>query len=846
MTTRHKSGRFIFPLSLIALCINTARAGDYFDPGLLAIGHGNTTAVDLSRFEKSGAIAPGVYNLNIIINGEEYGYRDIEVAALPEGGVAPVLTPELLNQLHVNVKGIPALKDKAPQERITHLAELIPHASARVELKTLSLNLRIPQADMSLSAAGAVNPELLDFGIPGLVLNYNTNASRMWSQTNQPNSNLYTGLNGGINFGPWRLRSNYTYSASETGKHRYRDSDFNNTRISRTIVPLKSELEIGEINTSADVFDSFPAKAIVLSSLDQMKPYSLRGFAPVISGNAETNARVTVLQNNNIVYQTYVSPGPFVINDLYQTAIGSDLTVMIREADGRVRTQQIAYSSLPNMQRQGGWKYQVAAGKYNSHNASYSDDARFVQGTLTYGLPWDITLYGGLQIAEKYYSGVLGSGVSMGHFGALSADITQSTITRGQDGDRLSGQSYRLRYSKSITEVGTSVDLTAYRYSTKNYYSFADYNRREYRPGPDDYPWAAQRRRSSFQTRITQDFSEYGMFSLSASRDDYWGSETVNKNLSASYNISVRRVNLGIGYSIDRVKRNGSWPENRSLYANIQVPFSIFDRDSTNNAYANYMMSKDNHGRVQQQASYSGTMLDSRLSYSAQQSWSNGKNDPATSGLNLSYQGSQGLASLGYSHNKQWQSLNVGLNGGLVAHSGGVTLSQTLGSSVALVQAPGAVNTKVVNGNVETNSAGYAIVPYLSDFQKNTVVLDPSTLPDNVELQKNTLNVYPIKDAIVRASFNTRSGAQGIFSLKDNNGHYLPFGASVILDGDTGSGDNVFIVGDKGQVYVTGLPPKGTLNAKWGDNSAQKCRANYSIASTQTQQSVLSQALTCQ
>lgn len=221
---------------------------------------------------------------------------------------------------------------------------------------------------MDLNAAGYVNPELLDVGIPGLMLNYSANANRIWSKNSQLNSNLYSGINGGLNIGPWRLRSNYTYNYSQNGKRSYNNSDVNSTRISRTILPLEAELAIGEVNTSSDVFDSFPARAVMLSSLEQMKPYSIRGFAPLISGNAETNARVTVLQNNNIVYQTYVSPGPFIINDLYQTAIGSDLIVMIREADGRVRTQQIAYSSLPNMLRQGAWKYQLAAGEYNNHS----------------------------------------------------------------------------------------------------------------------------------------------------------------------------------------------------------------------------------------------------------------------------------------------------------------------------------------------------------------------------------------------------------------------------------------------------------------------------------------------
>lgn len=837
---------FLFPLSIIAFSVNDILARDHFDPGLLAIGQNSSIPVDLSQFEQSGAIAPGIYNLKVFINNEEFGYRDIEIVSASSGEPLPVVTPELLRDLHVNTEAIDTFRGLSDTEKIIDLGKLIPKATVKVELKKLELKIHVPQASMNLAAAGSINPKLLDNGIPGLMLNYNVNANRMWNKYGSPNSNLFSGLNGGMNFGAWRLRSNFTYNQNEGRGYRYSNSNFNGTHIKRTLIPFKLELAIGEINTSADVFDTFPARAVKLSSLEQMKPYSLRGYAPVISGNAETNARVTVMQNNNIVYQTYVSPGPFLINDLYQTAIGADLTVMIHEADGRVRTQKIAYSSLPNMLRQGAYKYEIVAGEYNNHNSVHTDTSRFVQGTLTYGLPKDTTLYGGLLFSEKYFSGVIGAGLSLGNFGALSTDLTQSYFNDASNKGSLSGQSYRLRYSKSILETGTSVDLTAYRYSTKNYYNFMDYNRREYLSGSDEYPWISQRRRSSFQTRVSQDFQNFGIFSLSASRDDYWGNSIVNNNISASYNVSLHRINLGISYSIDRIKDNSNWPENRTIYANVQIPFNIFDRDIASNTYASYMLSKDNHGRVQQQANYSGTMLDSHLSYSAQQSWSNNKDEPSTSGVTLSYQGSKGLGSLGYSQNREWRSLNLGVNGGLVAHSGGITLSQTLGSSVALVHAPYAVNTRVMNGNVKTDSFGYAVIPYLADFQKNTITLDPSSLPDNVEIQANMLNVYPVKDSIVRVDFETRTGYQAIFTITDKNGKYLPFGSTVSLVKDAENEESMFIVGDKGQLYITGLSPNGTLRARWGNNTNNSCLANYNLTNTTSGNNIFTQLLTCQ
>lgn len=35
---------------------------------------------------------------------------------------------------------------------------------------------------MDIAATGAINPELLDTGIYGLMLNYNVNANRMWNK----------------------------------------------------------------------------------------------------------------------------------------------------------------------------------------------------------------------------------------------------------------------------------------------------------------------------------------------------------------------------------------------------------------------------------------------------------------------------------------------------------------------------------------------------------------------------------------------------------------------------------------------------------------------------------------
>lgn len=55
----------------------------------------------------------------------------------------------------------------------------------------------------------------------------------------------------------------------------------------------------------------------------------------------------------------------------------------------------------------------------------------------------------------------------------------------------------------------------------------------------------------------------------------------------------------------------------------------------------------------------------------------------------------------------------------MLAHSGGITLSRYLGESVALIEAPG-VSDVAVRGqtNVMTDSAGYAVVPFVRPITK--------------------------------------------------------------------------------------------------------------------------------
>lgn len=68
-----------------------------------------------------------------------------------------------------------------------------------------------------------------------------------------------------------------------------------------------------------------------------MLPPRLRGYAPQITGIAETNARVVVSQQGRVLYDSMVPAGPFSIQDL-DSSVRGRLDVEVIEQNGRKKT----------------------------------------------------------------------------------------------------------------------------------------------------------------------------------------------------------------------------------------------------------------------------------------------------------------------------------------------------------------------------------------------------------------------------------------------------------------------------------------------------------------------------
>ncbi|WP_238401982.1 FimD/PapC C-terminal domain-containing protein [Photorhabdus laumondii] len=60
------------------------------------------------------------------------------------------------------------------------------------------------------------------------------------------------------------------------------------------------------------------------------------------------------------------------------------------------------------------------------------------------------------------------------------------------------------------------------------------------------------------------------------------------------------------------------------------------------------------------------------------------------------------------------------------------------------------------------------------------------------------------------------------------NGKPVPFGAMAGLKGDTDT-NLAAIVGEGGQVYLSGMPPSGVLKVKWGSTPDKQCEVAFNL-----------------
>jgi len=774
-------------------------------------------------------VAPGTYPVDIYINNIKVDTRSVTFEReANQGKLKPCLDAKRYQSY--------GIKTHDSDLHCHSLNHDIPEAKEALDIYHHRLDITIPQLYIQPVARDAISPSRYDEGINAAFLNYiytaDNNKDDTTDQTYQ-----YLSLNSGINIASWRFRNNAYWNKSSNGTDRWKNlSSWAETNI----VPWRSHLLIGQSATSGDIFDSVQFRGAQLSSDNTMLPDSQTGYAPTIRGIANSNARIEVRQNTYLIYSTNVAPGPFELTDIYAVNRSGDFYVTVIEADGSKSTFTVAYTALPNLVRSGLWNYQLAAGKYHNDDNNYSP--AFMQGTVSHGLNNIFTLFGGMLVAENYTAGAIGVGSNLGSPGAVSVDITRAD-TALADGEHKQGNSIRFLYAKAFRESGTDFQIAGYRYSTAGYYDFseaiAEHQRWDHgayknyywdNPDPNDPDWAVRKpetyytssyntKKERFDFSVNQHLGNKTAFYLNFSKQNYWQTTGHDLSFQGGLSSNIGRASYSIYY---QNSRNHYSAHDDSANFRITIPFYFNDQ---NNMTASFSVNNSKSGGTSGTTGVSGTLLDDgRMNYAVETAYD--QNSKSTNSVSAGYQGQFGNAYAGYSYSDASQQTSLNLSGGLMVHSGGITLSQPLGETFSLIEAKNATGVRVENNpGVSIDRLGYAILPNTIPYRVNTVALNSQDFGSHLTIPNAIADTVPTRGAITRITFDTWTGESVLIHSSLADGSVPPLGAAVF----SADGRNSGLIGPEGEIFIAGVAGGETLKIKWGGTAEDQCQITLPV-----------------
>ncbi|WP_407842444.1 fimbria/pilus outer membrane usher protein [Yersinia intermedia] len=758
-------------------------------------------------------VPPGTYNVTVFINDKIRGKYNVRFESIAgESSAEPCFKLEQLDELGLKFEldGSTKISDtvkEAAKDQCYNLKNLIKGSTTRYNSGDFELLITVPQFNLVKNPRGYINPNLWDAGEPVGFLDYNSNIYGVFNgnKDNGPKSNSYNGnigLIAGVNLGEWRLRKRLNTRWNNTdGTHTQNLYGFAAT----DVTSLKSQLTLGDSDTQGNLFDSFGLRGAQLASDNRMLAEGLRNYSPVIRGVAETNARVTVTQRGQTIYETVVTPGAFELADIGTMSYGGDLEMTVTESDGRTRSQRIPFSAPPMLLYQGVSQFDIAVGQLN--DSTVNAHPAVVQGAYHYGLGNTYTLYGGAQLAENYSSVGVGNAFNT-PMGGISFDVTHARSELADD-QRSSGNSYKIDYTKYVGETDTNLTLAAYRYSSHGFYTFREASLDHYGSsnGNDDIGF---RTRNRLSVSVSQRVADNMAVNLNSSFYSYWGNENASQQYAVTFNHSLRYFSYALtamrtSNSSD-ISNNSSSDYQNSYMASISIPLggSIVKRPLFNTLYS--MASHDDAGNTLVQMNASGSQGDqNELGYGVGTSYSSGNETAASKTVtgNMSYKTGVGQYGMTASaNNSASRQLSASANGSLVAHQGGLTIGPRLGDApFAIVHAEGAAGAKLFNGSgAKIDSRGYAIMPSMTAYRENTVAIDYKDLPDSVDVLESQKVVIPRTGAMIPVTMKTITGAPLILIVRDENKEFLPIGTDL-LDAD---GVSQGVVGQGGMAFIRG------------------------------------------
>lgn len=806
--------------------------------------------IDFSRFSQAGYVMPGKYQLYVLLNGQSISPSSIAVEykekksknytnkkyaqnkmnlsdnVIQENNSEndiprPCLTDEIVSRMGLTMDSL----DKITwgEDKCADLSAL-PGVTMRTEPSDEALYITMPQAWLEYTDATWLPPSRWDNGIPGLLLDYNINGMVEKQQKEQQKQSLSYYGSLGMNMGAWRLRSDYQGNIRhETGSARGTDSDFSWNRfyMYRAVPSLKAKITLGENDISSDIFSTWRYTGASIESDDRMLPPKLRGYAPQITGVADTNARVVIMQQGRVLYDATVPAGPFSIQDL-DSSVRGRLNVEITEQNGKKKRFDVDTAYVPYLTRPGQIRYKLVAGRSRAWEHR-TEGPVFGGGEVSWGISNRWSVYGGGITAGDYNSVAFGLGRDLGIMGTLSADVTQS-VARFDNYGTKQGKSWRLSYSKRFDQANADITFAGYRFSERDYMTMQQYLDTRYRGD------SSEREKEMYTISVNKHFEDlHTSVSLQYNHQTYWDRRT-----SDYYTLSLDRYfdafnmkNISLGLTATRSKYLER--DDDALFLRLSIPFD--------GGFTSYSASM-NGDRYTQTAGYSSSLSDGLGNYSINAGASHGGGESAKSQFNGYFTRNNPMANISANFamvQNSYTAFGVNASGGatITAEGGALHAGGMYGGTRLLVDTDGVGGVPVDGGRVSTNRWGIGVVPDVSSYYRNVTSVDMNKLPEDIEATRSVVESALTEGAIGYRKFEVLKGSRLFAILRQKDGGFPPFGASVMNK----KGRELGMVSDGGLAWLAGISPGEQLNVSW--DGRMKCSINVPKAIKPEQQLLL-------
>lgn len=794
---------------------NTARTDSLTFEASSLFGQSNKD-IDLSAYNVPNRIAPGTYLLNLQVNDVNIGQVNIQFAHLDAKQTAVMcIDRSLLQKLDLKENTLEHLEKKS----CLTIENISPDAYYDYDAGNLAIKISIPLALTNNRPRGYISPERYDKGTTAAYVGYSFNHySDRYDEANNITAD-YLSLTGGINVGRFNFRHQGYFETNSNNKLSDYVSSLN--VLSTDITPWEARLSVGDFPTSSYYLSSIPIRGIELKNDTAMRPWSQQSYAPLIRGFANTNALVSIYQNGQKIYEKTVPAGAFEINDLTTVNNNNDLTVEVTERGGEKHSSVVPMQTNGNLIRIGQMNYQVSAGRYKLNRTVL--DENVLQATGEYGLFNNFTVHAGTNITSNYQSYLAGFGLSS-RFGGLTADVEQANTNINNS--HLQGQRYNLSYSYNFAPLNLSITANL-RHTSQHYMGLSSLM------GMQNYNELTQSEIENFlflyqlKNQATLMLSQqlpknWGSFYFSGSRSEYWLS-------SLAYN----QFNLGYSNHWKQFSYSLNATQSASVYANkdrsisLSFSFPLSWRKTTTSVNNNINVNNNiTHSNAMDifNTGFSGTFgSQNQVSYGLNANryqYDNAEtNNSISSSINFALpQTNLGLVSSYSDTQSQW---GANLSGAIVAHRYGITLTNNISDTYAIVHANDGASAVLPNAwGSKLDYFGNAIYANMDPYRVNTINIDTQKTALDVSLDENQTEVVPRRYSATMIDFKTKRTSNILLNVHTANDATLPMG----IQATDKNGQVVAMMGQSNQLFIqTPDALKQPITLQWGANNAQQC-----------------------